>query len=222
MSSFKVPKLNFKNTQSTQESQLQSPASPIQSDNSLLSSPWQLQSQVNDSDWIVYSQNDSNDLSTENSIYDDFVYRSSSENDERIESWRRDQVKRLLRELYSNSHISLRASDVNDLLKQWKLDSAQRPIKIKRLYGDFLIQKYSGETFDSVKAALRDLSIYLKQSIREEKDTKSIRGYCMNPTLEKYMPPFLKSLINDSKLYWKSDSVSSDRPTSYSEEVMGF
>jgi len=152
---------------------------------------------------------------------------------QRIEQWRQEQVSILYGELSvarkaaaasgeTEKSLSLEA---RDLLTKWDLESIstdrrwRKCTKIDKLYGDYVIRGYSASQLKAIKYALNDLASFLKQSLKNPPKSSAIvkqsrepkRGtnrhtgsqFMNNPSLQKYIPLYLKNIIVESNLFYE-------------------
>lgn len=156
---------------------------------------------------------------------------------QRIESWRQEQVRILLGELSGTTNPiitnhgsgNLRPFEARDLLRKWDLESLstdrkwRKCTKIEKLYGDYVIRGYSGSHLKEIKTALNDLATYLKDSLRSPPKVKVIKHeykrqrnrhsdsqFMNNPSLQKCIPIYLKGIIVESNLFYDFQTREAD------------
>ncbi|VEU22611.1 DEKNAAC103661 [Brettanomyces naardenensis] len=201
---------------------------------SLLSSPWHIQKSLTNgshetSEWVLFSarrdRHDSDveegeilsgfnndEIESSGSLVDhledltDFrdIQERRDETNERIEQWRRQQVRILLGELMDGDMVidedegyefgNLRTTKAKELIKGWGLqDGLSSPAshafcsKIDKFYGDCVIRGYSKQEMKIINEVLVDLSAYLRRSIRddrgrEEGKDRSRKGVLVSPS----------------------------------------
>ncbi|QPG73738.1 hypothetical protein FOA43_001051 [Brettanomyces nanus] len=154
---------------------------------------------------------------------------------ERIERWRRDQVNVLVSELVQADSGRMRDSEARDLIKTWTF--AERGVNrigictsIDKYYGDCIIRGYGEDDIIVIKQVLSDFSQYLKCSIKERRRSSvesraalscasmSSSKMMNNPCLDKYIPMFLRNLIEKKSVekFWDEGSLVT------SESIVGY